>query len=168
MITPEYILMCRKAEVLQSLFINDEHSVNKDMLPAFIYDETNCGVRIIVYTDNQLILVELGKNYNKLKDVKLDSIIWLPTIEQMVVLYKKFCVYSNHMLEHSDLIILASINEYHGDLIMKSQNEDLIIYASKLNINQLYLLYIMDKMFDCLWDVINHQWISSNEKEDLN
>ena len=40
MITKEYILMCRKAKALQNIFLN-EQGLNKDMLPAFVYDDKN-------------------------------------------------------------------------------------------------------------------------------
>jgi hypothetical protein len=167
MISVDYIEMCRKAEGIQSIFINDNLGVNADMLPAFVFDDINNSVRMLGYNQNQFVSLDITKRIIH-NDMQLDNLIWLPTIEQLVSLYQKFCTHSNLMLEHSDVIILNSVTDFHSNFISGCNDQNLIVYATKLNTNQLFLTFIMRRMFDLVWSISNREWIlPPDQKENV-
>lgn len=177
MITLFYIEMCIKAKPLQDIFF-DGAGIPYDFIPSFVYlvDKKITGsihlpvttIKIKGNNPNFCFLPTDRNNTVRSDKIKLtkDNIIWLPQLEQMIALYKKFCIKQNQVATFSDTIILTSLKEFIDNImILHKDNDDLIVYLYKMNMNQIMLAFIMSEMFDMIWDIYEQAWKKVNIKD---
>ena len=142
--------MCQQNKDLQQLFIFNQ-SVNPNLLPAFVDNTKDDYIAIAIKNKNKLLAIKL--NDNQPFNFKINDLIFLPTVEQLVYIYKLF---NKNMMDHSDIVINTKMNDFH--ITTLGQCEDLKIYCSKMNINELYLTFISAVCFNQFWDIYEQEW----------